>query len=164
MKKHNEGYALALVLVVLVIVCLVAVSILSISLSNLKSQQASIARMQAQYEAQGKIEQVVAKLEQEIKTYENGFDKEDLDVICEGLAVPGEITKSEDALTFSLTAVSAMVQIDCTLEITGTIDDSQLENGVTLYNISDWEIIYTSYEITTIATETTNNGEGSEPA
>ena len=63
MKKHDEGYALVLVLVVMVVLCLVATSVLAIALNNLKKQEASVARMQAKYEAQAKIEEFYANLQ-----------------------------------------------------------------------------------------------------
>ena len=39
MKKHDEGYALVLVLVVMLVLCLVATSVLTIALNNLKKQE-----------------------------------------------------------------------------------------------------------------------------
>jgi len=63
MKKHDEGYALVLVLVVMVVLCLVATSVLTIALNNLKKQEDSVARMKAKYEAQGKIEEFYANLQ-----------------------------------------------------------------------------------------------------
>ena len=63
MFKRNEGYALSYVLVVLLVLCIIAISVMSAPLRNLQMQQASIARMQDKYAAQGMIEQVVAQLE-----------------------------------------------------------------------------------------------------
>ena len=62
MKKHDEGYVLAFVMVVITVLCLVAVSLLPISLRNLQAQTDSIRRMQDKYEAQGVVETVVAKM------------------------------------------------------------------------------------------------------
>lgn len=67
MKKHNEGYALVLVLVVLAVLSLVAMAMTAASLKNLQNQQASIERMEAKYAAQGEIEKVIAKLDQQIE-------------------------------------------------------------------------------------------------
>ena len=69
MKKHDEGYALVLVLVVMLVLCLVATSVLTIALNNLKKQETSVARMKAKYEAQGKIEEFYANLQYDITTY-----------------------------------------------------------------------------------------------
>ena len=63
MKKRNEGYALPFVLVVLIVMCLIVVGIMDFSLRNLKSQQNTILRMEAKYEAAGQIEQIIATLE-----------------------------------------------------------------------------------------------------
>ena len=67
MKKHDEGYALVLVLVVMLVLCLVATSVLTIALNNLKKQETSVARMKAKYEAQGKIEKIYANLQYDIE-------------------------------------------------------------------------------------------------
>lgn len=181
MKKHNEGYALALVLVVLVVVCLVAVSILSASLSNLKSQQASIARMQAQYEAQGAIEKVVAQLskisEYELITGKSAKDAicKTINTLCEGVAegkivvadttlaatdVPaaGETTSTNFFYEFNLVSTSGSVQIICTLKLEGNIDPNLLdsESGTTSFLITNSSIKYIAYEITT--TESAEGG------
>lgn len=60
MKKHDEGYVLAFVLVVIVVLCLVAVSMMSISLRNVQTQTDSIVRMQDKYTAMGLIEKLNA--------------------------------------------------------------------------------------------------------
>lgn len=77
MKKYDEGYALPFVLIVMVIICLVGVSILSNSLRNLQNQQASIKRMQEQYEAEGKIIQVIGELQKQ-----GTICQSTLDTIC----------------------------------------------------------------------------------
>ena len=69
MKRHNEGYALPFVLVVLVVMCIIAVGIMDFSLRNLQSQKATIQRMEAKYEAAGKIEEIVAAIENGEKVY-----------------------------------------------------------------------------------------------
>ena len=62
MRKHNEGYALVLVLVVMVVLSIVAVSLMSMGLRNLKAQQAVGERMADKYAAQGEIEKLIAIL------------------------------------------------------------------------------------------------------
>ena len=69
MKRHNEGYALPFVLVVLVVMCIIAVGIMDFSLRNLQSQKATIQRIEAKYEAAGKIEEIVAAIENGEKVY-----------------------------------------------------------------------------------------------
>lgn len=60
--KRNDGYVLPYVLIVFLVLSFVAVSICSISLSNLRAQEASIARTQDLYEAEGEMEVLVAQL------------------------------------------------------------------------------------------------------
>ena len=67
MKKHDEGYVLAFVMVVITVLCLIAVLLMPLSLRNLEAQNDSIRRMQDKYAAQGVIETVVAKMDSVIK-------------------------------------------------------------------------------------------------
>lgn len=60
MKKYNEGYALPFVLVVSVVMCIIATTVMTFSLNNLQSQQRTIERMQAKYEASSLVEKIVA--------------------------------------------------------------------------------------------------------
>lgn len=62
MKKHDEGYVLAMVMVVIAVLAIVASAMLSIGLRNVQTQQVAVERMQAKYEAEGIIEKVVAEL------------------------------------------------------------------------------------------------------
>jgi len=160
MKKHDEGYALVLVLVVMVVVCLVAVSIMTASVENLQAQQKSVARMQDKYEAQGKIEQVLVLAEQQFANYA-GYTVTLLEDACAGVGgvefdgefvytkdtaeVAGE-TKKLDTLSFRLAAQEGSVQIRCTVVITGDIDKG-MENSLESYIIKDYTIGYSSYEI-----------------
>lgn len=63
MKKHDEGYVLAFVMVVITVLCLIVVLLMPLSLRNLQAQNDSIRRMQDKYAAQGVIETVVAKMD-----------------------------------------------------------------------------------------------------
>ena len=60
MKKYNEGYALPFVLVVSVVMCIIATTVMTFSLNNLQSQQNTIERMQAKYDASSLVEKIVA--------------------------------------------------------------------------------------------------------
>ena len=61
MKRNlNEGYALPFALVVLLFLSIVAMFMMQITGDDLEVQQASIARMQDQYAAQGELEKIVA--------------------------------------------------------------------------------------------------------
>ena len=60
MKKYNEGYALPFVLVVSVVMCIIATTVMTFSLNNLQSQQKTIERMQAKYDASSLVEEIFA--------------------------------------------------------------------------------------------------------
>lgn len=60
MKKHDEGYVLAMVMVVIAVLAIVASTMLSVGLRNVQTQQLAVERMQAKYEAEGTIEKVIA--------------------------------------------------------------------------------------------------------
>lgn len=134
MKKHDEGYALVLVLVVMIVISLVAASVLTFSLRNLQNQQKSIQRMEDKYAAQGMIEEVVAQLKTDTGiTLKNlndttsctlGIDTETKDLI---------ITAKHDTAT-----IVAKIRLTISNNTEPTLDDN--------IKITDWK--YTSYEIT----------------
>lgn len=63
MKKRNDGgYSLALVLVIISILALIATALMTVTLNNMTSQENEVEKMQKQYEAQGKLEMVLAEL------------------------------------------------------------------------------------------------------
>lgn len=63
MKKRDEGYVLAFVLIVIAVICLVAVSMMNVSLRNIQAQKASIERMEEKYSAQGEAEKVISSID-----------------------------------------------------------------------------------------------------
>lgn len=165
MKKHDEGYVLAFVLVVMIVLCLVALSIMSISLRNLQNQQASIQRMEDKYAAQGAIEKVVAELSELTfeanETIENTLESnlctltEDesgntLITLAKDESGNTLITLAKDESGKSFTTQCTFVathgtsQITCGLKLLGKIEsDTATVNEVT----------YLSYEISTVETE-----------
>lgn len=65
MKHRNDGgYSLALVLVVMAVLATIVTVLLTVTIDNMKVQEKQIERMQDQYEAQGKLEKVLAELSQ----------------------------------------------------------------------------------------------------
>ena len=56
MLKRKDGYVLIYVLLVVILLGLFALTISSTSMRNLRAQQNSLSRMEAQYEAEGQIE------------------------------------------------------------------------------------------------------------
>ena len=118
MLKRNEGYALSYVLVVLLVLCIIAISVMSAPLRNLQMQQASIARMQDKYAAQGMIEQVVAQL----KTTPN----------LDNLSYPPGCEKTEsDGATLSIKATSNNTSYEVKLTLTAIPDSEGTPTGYT---------------------------------
>lgn len=166
MKKHNEGYALPFVLVVITVLCLIALAISSVSLRNMQSQQASIQRMQDKYEAQGKIEIVIAQLDN-ISGKVHVADLETLgDFNGDGdnevaFTLPDLSGLSEDATSIKVSLKSTVrtAEITCTLLIhsnaiipTGT--------GPIIYQLTDPTYEYVSYNISTITAAEEGGGVG----
>ena len=74
MKRRDEGYILIYVLVVVVVLCAIVTGVCTVALRNLQTQERSIQRTRALYEAEGAIEKLAAELQSlEIKStaYEN---------------------------------------------------------------------------------------------
>ena len=151
MKKHDEGYALVLVLVVILVLGIVASSLLSFALSNLKNQRASIDRMADKYEAAGEIEKLVAVLSE---PYEKQIESDTLEItVLEGwLAEKGYSCKAMDVkdgiytVSISDTAVGELSHIKYSIELSGTI--SKEENAPNwVCKISPTSIVYREYTI-----------------
>ena len=68
MKKHNEGYTLALVLVVLTVLCILSSAVMTYAVKNLKNQQEAAQRDQNRYTAED-IETAVRLIEQAEKPF-----------------------------------------------------------------------------------------------
>ena len=66
MKKHDEGYALLLVVVTLLVLAIMSAALMSMGVRNLKNQKASLEQMVDKYDAQGEMEIKVAKIEAKI--------------------------------------------------------------------------------------------------
>ena len=152
MDKHNDGYALPFVLVVMVIICLVGVSILSASLNNLQNQQASIERMQDQYEAVAEIEKKMAQVEI------NKCVSEDIlgDLLVKNDEKPGLVFtpgtgEVQDTLVFTMDTIqlekfkNGPIRIVCTIEITAS-NMEDINKKLYSFQTKD-DIKYLSYEI-----------------
>ena len=155
MKKHDEGYVLAFVMVVIVVLCLVAVSLMSISLNNMEAQSASVQRMQDKYAAMGTVEQVVAALSKSELQKNINFDGsvesqlEDYLTARAGAAV--NVTASASSTNTVYTAPlkivakpeNSSVQIDATIRLTLEIKNNE---------ITQLTIAYESYQISAVGT------------
>lgn len=176
MKKHNEGYALVLVLVVITVLSLVAMAMMAGSLRNLQNQQKSIERMEAKYTAQGEIEKVIAGFEKKIAETkasgamaEFGISEQPTLIDFAGVEakvgfgetqyfgqIDGVITTSQDYLLVNIETIFGeedhreedFRQVKCTIKITGDISKKDNSTEVYLVNASTlkWECV--SYTIT----------------
>ena len=156
MKKHNEGYALVLVLVVITVLSLVAMAMTAASLRNLQNQQKSIERMEAKYTAQGEIEKVIAQLDALIK--EDGStqsvkvselnDKFDSALKLITTTNQDEYFHIDQYYLLTLKAEATVkekkVTVECEIRITGSIATDEDDKQILLE--PRWE--YISYTIT----------------
>ena len=161
MKKHNEGYAMVLVLVVITVLSLVAMAMMAASLRNLQNQQDSIERMGAKYAAQGEIEKEIAKLNSLI--HEDGITTSVAVSELEGMfgdALKLQTSQNEDAylkfdqyylLTLTADASNLLalkkdannVVVECVIRIEGSLVE---EGGERKFLNFRWQ--YVSYTIT----------------
>lgn len=161
-KKHNEGYALVLVLVVMVVLTTVSLAVMSFSLRNLQSQQASVDRMAAKYAAQGEIEKIVGQLEWNVGEHpieQNAATESDAVKHWfkkNGVVVPDDTTIDVTSkafehsvdLSYDSSADAYTYTVNCTILVTGTIELKEDNlHQITGYTISDVKVEYTSYEI-----------------
>ncbi len=166
MKKRDEGYVLAFVLVVIVVICLVAVSMMTVSLRNLEAQTASVERMQDKYQALGLMEETIASVSWNTLLLKNGeggatLSKQDAIVafLRENFSTEvqdGDVFVAEADADARLTAeVDLLVQpadgshkVNVSILWTGKIADNGSE-----YVVSESEVTYTSYEVVSAETE-----------
>lgn len=160
MRKHNDGYALVLVLVVMVVLCLVALALMSNSLRNLQSQQKSIERMEDKYAAEGAVEILIAKLGKitTIGVSTGSTAEEQAAAAVQGVCPTGvQVTAgtwteyTDNAVetftyVFDINSSSGTVQVDCTLEWAGTMVETESGEDKT-YTLSNLDVTYLSYEI-----------------
>lgn len=174
MKKHNEGYTLVLVLVVILVLAACATAVLSFSVQNLKTQQRMVERMQAKYEAQGEIEQIVAQLVQD-SVYINedgtalGSDKKEknhkavkkwLEKEYGIVLADDKIATEEDSFTcnIQLSSTKGSYSIVGDVILRGKIEVQTVDNKEN-YHMSEMEIDYKSYKTSTVTASEGGSGE-----
>ena len=143
MRKHNEGYALVLVLVVLIVLGLLSAVILTGAQRNLEVHRSGVETMQNKYQAMGEIEKIIGALE----TFSQEVDPIQLANANNGDVTLNYSRDKEDMgrnKTIYLTSICGNVQIDCTvILIDGVIDQDERIIAMSGYTC-------TSYEISTI--------------
>lgn len=182
MRKHDEGYALVLVLVVMVVLSIAATSLMSVGLRNLKGQQAVGERMVDKYAAQGEIEKIIAVLSEETSIKKDTSKKAEKQVeewikaIPEITSLSGswtdlEVTaktettdilvKGSFSANLSVKAEYETAIIQCELSISGTYEEAESETigEGNIYKIKFNEPTYQTYVIShTAATEPAEGG------
>ena len=156
MRKRDEGYALAFVLVVVVVICLVAVSMMTVSLRNLEAQTASVERMKDKYEAQGIVEQIVSSIDSEFKcaklaaehpvesSLEDHFSElnsavKDVEVNVANATEGNSFTAK---LVISALSNDGSVQVNAVIAIVANVTD-----GTNEYIVSNPNVTYISHEV-----------------
>ena len=131
MRKHDEGYALALVLVVLVVLGLLVSIMLTFPLQHLQNQTQYVDRMQDQYTAAGEIEVVVGQLQTLMEGGSGTVNLENAVVNCE-------------EKTVTITASCNAVKIECKVLLTA----DKIKTSMSQYDVTNLSAIqYISYEI-----------------
>lgn len=162
MKKRDEGYVLAFVLVVIVVLCLVAVSMMSIALQNVQAQTASIERMQDKYRAMGQIERLNAiadvnapKIPVDATTASDAI-KNALTVQGVSVEVTSKNGEGNEITSFAadvkIVAEYEEVRIECAYLWEGNLDKE--DSGKYSIDTTTWDC--TSYKITTAEPEVTS--------
>ena len=152
MRRHNEGYALVLVLVVLIVLSLLSTFLMSASLRNLESQQSSLTQMQDRYTAQGEIEKIVGQLKTQSSVELQ--DSEDHSVCFDTVENTVEGEKKYD---LKIVVKSGSVQIDCVLNLgDGTITAQADGQPYLISNVSQVQCL--SYEISSISQQESGDG------
>ena len=149
MRKHNEGYALVLVVAILALLCVLGTFIISFAVRNLQGQVSSVTQMQERYTAQGEIEKIVASLEALIG------QEEGAEIVLNSSNENLEILVLEDDSQIEITSVCGSVKIFCTLALECDEFTLQTEIGTedgTYYVSNLTDVSYASYWFTITAT------------
>ena len=160
MRKHNEGYTLAMVLVVLLVLEVLVGIILTNSMRNLKIQEVAVQRMSDKYAVEGELERIVARLETALTaTASNPVEV----VLEDSTDVETQLYRNYDVETqlyrnYMVIAVrSNQVQLGCILELTGA---AVVDQGKGKYEFSALKgIQYEHYEISTVEEVAVDDGE-----
>lgn len=172
-KKFDEGYSLPLVLVVMAVLAALASGLMTVVMRNMEAQQSSVAIMQNQYAAQGKLEMVIAELcqfdfadAQGATTTSQTIIKNKVTELCEnndvevpvfgeyilGNAENSSFTATEEtlfekefSLDITLTAINESVKVIYDVTYSGYVSET-VEEGRGYYLITAPEITYHSYK------------------
>lgn len=161
-RKRDEGYALVFALVVLLVLSIVGMTIMGLTYRDLKNQQDSIDRMKNQYEVQGKIEQIIGRLENNAVTTPLAAIFGVTPEYSNTEAIVGETSAITATLRFSSDnsgAEKVKVTIECTLKLSAAGTGTFLSDGAGGFELSGpCKVEYLSYKVTS---ENISEGGGS---
>lgn len=177
MKKHNEGYVLAFVLIVVAVLALISTAVSTVAVRNMETQQAAVKLMQDKYEVEGQIEQVLAninsittlnpdtgestkaEMEEQIKKFCLNTDVEIKPDANNADITVKEEEKTDFSYKFILTAEKGNQKVTSTVELKGKIIKNEEDDTCT---ISEQNVTYLEFETSTVETtaSTTNPSEG----
>lgn len=175
MKKQDDGYVLVLVLVVMVVLGIVSAGLMTLGLSNLKSQRASVQRMEDKYAAMGQIEKAEAALRQKTVIKRDTATEPTVQIEAWLKAIPEvaaanavmDVTVTEessaaDAIrkgsyegTVTLDITEGTSRIQCRLTFSGAFEEIPPEDFTdeAAYEIRPEKVEYTDYDISVTAEE-----------
>ena len=142
MRKHDEGYALVLVLVVLIVLSLLSAAVLTDSLKNLQAQENAVQRMADSYKAEGEIQKLVAQMKAQGQF---------LALDTEPVAIKVLTDNNSEAPKIRLVAHIENVQVKCVLEFDGAKLEEQPDGNFLITEIID--VTCTEYESSVVVKE-----------
>lgn len=169
--KKNDGYVLVYVLAVFVVLSLAAVTICTSAVKNLRSQQASIERTQALYQAQGQMEHFLALMDRmEAAAPVSGGSETDakdkareafwhdlraLDEILEYISVDFERSTLERLVVQGVNGENGAAKIDAELQVFLELEVAEITSGDPMSPIISYTCsyamsqgaVYRSYDI-----------------
>lgn len=158
MKKHDEGYVLAYVVVIMAVLTTIALSVMSVSLSNLQKQRAEVERMQDKYAAEGAIEQAIEIIENiDYSLIENISLPEGVQISAVESSVSGKVCNILISAQHDTAAILCEIKVESDSEIEGTADGENKN-----YSLCNPKFLqYVSYKISTV--QIPEGGDPSEP-
>lgn len=144
MKKHNEGYVLAFVLIVVAVLALISTAVSTVAVRNMETQQAAVKRMQLKYEAEGAVEIVLSQLADVTFNAVDGEEKaldDKITELCNPVRTDNDLVvvqtnisettfnKDNDGFVYQLTLEvqkASETMLTYQVEIKGTIEDTKI--------------------------------------
>lgn len=178
MKKHDEGYVLAFVMVVVAVLSLISLAVSTMAVRNIETQQAAVDRRLAKYEVEGAVEIVIAEMSNLSSlqvdagdTFEEAIQEEiekslpatlDMSIVVTPDPSADNITVEEMPTDFSykfnLAIADESNTVSCDMELKGKV----AKDSIGVHTITDSMVAYLSYEmdVTEITAPTTEPSVG----